>query len=71
MNIDIIKRKLNELKEYKLKIKVYIGRNRYEYYDGTIKHMYPNIFTIETNKGIKSFSYADVATKIIVLSKFN
>ena len=71
MNIDNIKRKLKELINYKLKIKVYIGRNRYEYYEGKIKDMYPNIFTLETNKGIKSFSYADVATKIVVLSTFN
>lgn len=71
MNIDNIKRKIKELMDYKLKIKVYIGRNRYEYYEGNISHMYPNIFTIETNKGIKSFSYADVATKVVVLSKFN
>lgn len=71
MNIDNIKRKIKELMDYKLKVKVYIGRNRYEYYEGKINHMYPNIFTIETDKGIKSFSYADVATKIVVLSKFN
>lgn len=71
MNIDNIKRKIKELINYKLKIKVYIGRNRYEYYEGKIKDMYPNIFTLETNKGIKSFSYADVATKIVVLSTFN
>ena len=71
MNIDNIKRKINELKNYKLKVKVYIGRNKYEYYEGMINHMYPNIFTIDTNKGIKSFTYADVATKIVILSKFN
>ena len=71
MNIDKIKLKVKELLNEKLNVKVYIGRNKYEYYEGTIDKIYNNIFTIETNKGIKSFSYADVATKIVVLSTFN
>lgn len=71
MNIDKIKLKVKELLNKKLNVKVYIGRNKYEYYEGTIDKIYNNIFTIETNKGIKSFSYADVATKIVVLSKIN
>ena len=71
MNIDNIKRKINELKNHKLKVKVYIGRNKYEYYEGKLENMYDNIFTIKTNKGIKSFSYSDVATKVVTLSKFN
>lgn len=71
MNIDKIKLKVKELLNEKLNVKVYIGRNKYEYYEGTIDKIYNNIFTIETNKGIKSFSYADVATKIVVLSKIN
>ena len=69
MNIDKIKLKVKELSNEKLNIKVYIGRNKYEYYEGIIDKIYNNIFTIKTNKGIKSFSYADVATKIVVLSK--
>jgi uncharacterized protein Veg len=71
MNIDKIKLKVKELSNEKLNIKVYIGRNKYEYYEGIIDKIYNNIFTIKTNKGIKSFSYADVATKIVVLSKIN
>ena len=71
MNIDKIKLKVKELSNEKLNIKVYIGRNIYVYYEGIIDKKYNNIFTIKTNKGIKSFSYADVATKIVVLSKIN
>jgi uncharacterized protein Veg len=71
MNINKIKLKLKELLYEKLKIKVYIGRNKYEYYEGIIDKLYDNIFTLKTNKGIKSFSYSDIATKTIVLSKFN
>ena len=71
MNINKIKLKLKELLYEKLKIKVYIGRNKYEYYEGIIDKLYDNIFTLKTNKGIKSFSYWDIATKTIILSKFN
>lgn len=71
MNIQIIKNKLRKLGSNKLKIKVYAGRKKYEYYSGYIKNLYPNIFTLDTDKGLKSFSYSDIATKAIILSKFN
>ena len=70
MNINLIKNNVKELVNTKLKIKVYIGRNKFEYYEGKIDKIYANIFTVQTNKGIKSFSYSDVATKIVTLSKF-
>ncbi len=71
MNIDKIKTKIIELKGEKLKIKVNIGRNKYEYYEGYISNVHPNLFTIETNKGLKSYTYSDIITKTIVISKFN
>ena len=55
----------------KLKIKVYLGRNKYEYYEGYIDKIHNNIFTLKTNKGIKSFSYSDVVTKQVILTKFD
>lgn len=70
MNINLIKKKIYELKDNKLKIKINLGRNKYEYLEGKILKMHPNIFTIDTNKGIKSFSYSDVATKTIIIGKF-
>ena len=70
MNINIIKEKIINLKYYKLKLKVNLGRNKFEYLEGKIDNIFPNIFTVNTNKGIKSFSYADVATKIVSISKF-
>ena len=70
MNIDIIKKRIENLKEEKLKIKINLGRKKYEYLEGKILKMHPNIFTIMTNKGIKSFSYSDVATKAIIIGKF-
>ncbi len=70
MNINKIKEQVKSLKDYKLKIKVDIGRNKYEYYEGKIDKLHQNIFTINTNKGLKSFSYSDVATNIVELGKF-
>lgn len=70
MNINNVKNKVKEYQNMKLKIKVNLGRNKYEYLDGYIDKIHPNIFTIKTNKGIRSFSYSDVATNIVSISKF-
>ncbi len=70
MNIDIIKKRISEYQNTKLKIKVSLGRNKYEYLEGEIYKIYPNIFTIRTNKGIKSISYSEIATKIVEIVKF-
>ena len=70
LNKDIIKRKIIELKNYKIKIKVSLGRNKYEYLEGKIQNIYQNIFTIMTNKGLRSFSYSDIVTKAVIISKF-
>ena len=71
MNIDKIKNQILELKKNKLKIKLNIGRNKFEYYEGYIKNIYSNIFVVETNKGLKTFTYSDVITKLVTLTKFN
>ena len=70
MNIDKVKKYISDFGSDKLKIKVYKGRNKYEYYDGVIDKVYSNIFTIMTCNGIKTFSYSDVVTKVVVISKF-
>lgn len=70
MNINTIKNKIIELQNKKLKIKVYLGRNKYEFLEGKIEKIHTNIFTVNTNKGIRSFSYSDVATKVVNISKF-
>ena len=69
MNIDRIKKKIIEMQNFNLKIKVNLGRNKYEYYEGKIEKIHQNLFTVNTNKGIKSFSYADVITKMVILNK--
>lgn len=69
LNIDHIKKKIIELQDFKLKIKINLGRNKYEYYEGKIKKIHQNLFTVETDRGIKSFTYADVITKVVILTK--
>ena len=55
----------------KLKIKINLGRNKYEYLEGFIDKMHPYLFTVNTNKGIKSFSYSDIITKAVIMNKFD
>ena len=69
MNIDKVKNKIKSLENHNLKIKIYLGRNKYEYLDGKIYKIYNNLFTIKTNKGIRTFSYSDVVTKVVEISK--
>lgn len=70
MNINKIKEEVQSLKDKKLKLKVNIGRNKYEYYEGKIDKIYNNLFTVSTNRGLKSYTYTDVAIKQVILSKF-
>ena len=69
MNINKIKEEIFKLKDEKLKIKVIMRRNKFEYFEWKIKSFHSNIFTVETNKGLKSFTYSDIATKSVIISK--
>lgn len=71
MNINTIKKYIKDLKGERLKIKINLGRNKSEYYEGYIDTIHPNIFTIKTNNKIKSFSYSDIITKSVIITKFN
>ena len=46
-------------------IKYSLGRNKYEEYEAKIKELYDYVFLVDTDLGIKSFSYTDVITKVI------
>lgn len=46
-------------------IKYNLGRNKYEEYEAKIKELYDYIFLVDTDLGVKSFSYIDVVTKVI------
>ncbi len=62
MNLDLVKNKLKEKLGKPVQITVYGMRNKINTYVGHIYHLYPNIFTIKTDYGEKSFSYSDLVT---------
>lgn len=71
MSIDKIKSKMLGLVGQKVAAKVNIGRNKYEEFVGIILDAYPSLFTIKVNEETKSFSYADILTKNVVIKLLN
>lgn len=67
MNLDIIKNNLRNKINSEVIITVKGIRNKKEIYEGKIYKLYPNIFSIMTYNGEKSFSYADIATKDVLI----
>lgn len=65
MNVDMIKKDLQNKIGKKVKITVHGMRNKTDYYEGEIYKIYPNIFTIWYEKEEKSFAYRDIITKDI------
>ena len=67
ISVDKVKANLSELKGKTIKIKYNLGRNKYESYDVVIKDLYDYVFTVLITESelIKSFSYADVISKLI------
>ena len=49
-------------------IKVFGLRNKVENIKGVIKDIYPQIFTVKTKNGIKSFSYSEIISKDIKIT---
>ena len=49
-----------------VKIRYNLGRNKYELYDAKIVKIYNCVFLVKLNDNtVKSFSFADIITKII------
>ena len=63
-----IKEDLKSKKNKYIKIKVDVGRNKYEEYEGYVDELYENIWTFKTSSDIKSFSYKDILIKSVILS---
>ncbi|MBR2840271.1 MAG: Veg family protein [Bacilli bacterium] len=61
----MVKKALLPLIDKKVKIKYNLGRNKYDEFDGTIIKIYNSLFLVKDNNTVKSFSFADVVTKII------
>lgn len=66
--IQKIKEDLKSKKNKYMKIKVDVGRNKYEEYEGYVDELYENIWTFKTSSDIKSFSYKDILIKSVILS---
>lgn len=71
MNIEKVKVKIEDLTGKKVSAKVNIGRNKFEIFEGIIISTYPFLFTIKVNNETKSFSYADILTKNIIIKLVN
>ena len=65
MTISSVKKEMLEHIGDIVSIKYNLGRNKYEEYEAKIKELYDYIFLVDTELGIKSFSYIDVVTKVI------
>ena len=65
MTISSVKKEMLEHLGDQVSIKYSLGRNKYEEYDAKIKELYDYIFLVDTDLGVKSFSYIDVITKAI------
>lgn len=67
MNIEKIKKQIEENIGKTVEVKLNIGRNKYEYFIGEISEIYPFLFIIKKENELKSFSYSDVLTKTLVM----
>ncbi len=67
MNIEKIKLMINSLIGKEVYVKVNVGRNKYEYYEGKVENVYNNLFTVNVDSIIKSFTFSDVLTKDVQL----
>lgn len=69
MNIEKVKKKVNEYKGQMLNFRFNGSRNQIEEFSGVIIGTYDYIFTvmIEESKFLKSFSYSDILIKKLVV----
>ncbi len=62
MNTDDIKEEIKKNINRMVEIKVFGMRGKTSNFVGSIHAIYPNLFTIITNSGEKSFTYRDIYT---------
>lgn len=62
MNVNLVKKEIYNNLNSKVIVSVYGLRNRVTKYEGIIYKTYPNIFSIMTEDGEKSFPYCDLIT---------
>lgn len=67
MNINIVKKEIQDNIGKGVTIKYNLGRNKVEKYNAKIKEIYNYIFIVELEESLelKSFMYSDIITKTI------
>ena len=68
MNPNVIRENLMTHKGERVKVKIFGMRNKTDSFIGILKDIYPQIFTIQRQDTIKSFSYSELINKEVVLS---
>ncbi len=66
--INEIRKDVELLKGKKVSVYVDVGRNKSEIYEGKVLETYKNIWTLKTNKDIKSFGYSDILINSVIIN---
>ena len=67
MNIAFVKEKICKYLGKKVRVKEYLGRNKYETYEAVLTYMYPNMFVLNKDNQIKSFTYSDLLIRNVII----
>ncbi len=68
MNPHVIRENLISHKGQRVLVKIYGLRNKTDSYIGTLKEIYPQIFTIEYGNLTRSYSYSELISGDVVLT---
>lgn len=68
MNPIVIRENLKTKKGSRVLVQIFGMRNKKDKFIGTLKDIYPQIFTVEVDKTIRSFSYSELISGEVVLS---
>lgn len=68
MNPLVIRDNLMSHKGARVRVQVFGLRNKKDNFIGTLKDIYPQIFTVEVEGTIRSFSYSELINREVVLS---
>ena len=68
MNPNLIRESLQKHVGERVKVKIYGMRNKTDTFIGTLKDIYPQIFTVEIESVVTSFSYSEVISGEVVVT---
>lgn len=68
MNPSVIRDELKSHRNERVLIRVFGMRNKTDKFIGTLKEIYPQIFTVEVENTIRSFSYSELINKEVTLT---